>query len=226
MKNQNTRRGNTQKVVNKKGRVLRNLANRRVSLRTYHAGYNNKENALFDNGSCVEDAEQKHLSIRPFNKKAFTLIELLVVVLIIGILAAVALPQYQKAVEKARMVEMISYINTMKKDIDLWLLQNGGFPQELTVLLGKNVNLLDISLSDTLKWDTGGSSAESKNGNISTSSVTCDDSVCAFTLYLKPVELGINVWRGDDDSWDVVCERYSELDNKRCDQFEALYHSN
>lgn len=55
----------------------------------------------------------------------FTLIELLVVVLIIGILAAVALPQYEKAVEKSRATEAITILNYMHKQAQLCALANG-----------------------------------------------------------------------------------------------------
>ncbi len=55
----------------------------------------------------------------------FTLIELLVVVLIIGILTAVALPQYQKAVEKARAAEVVSTLSSLEKAMDVYLLGGG-----------------------------------------------------------------------------------------------------
>jgi len=65
------------------------------------------------------------------NKQAFTLIELLVVVLIIGILAAVALPQYQRAVMKSRFAIIRPLMRTLANAQEAYFLVNGSYSSNL-----------------------------------------------------------------------------------------------
>ena len=133
---------------------------------------------LFDNGT-----------------KAFTLIELLVVVLIIGILAAVALPQYRVAVGKARLAKIIPSVTAGKTALEMYYLANGSYPPDSnTTDFGFDLDLPDCTLGPGRAGTTGG--------------IICPDGsyydlldygVANAAGWSKPYQVGYMVWLTHSD---------------------------
>ncbi len=92
----------------------------------------------------------------------FTLIELLVVVLIIGILASVALPQYQKTVERSKSVQALSLIRTIAAAQQTYFMANGSYARTFDALD------IDIPWTGNIRWiESSGSFTSSSSRGFS-----------------------------------------------------------
>ena len=87
------------------------------------------------------------------NRKGFTLIEILIVVIILGILAAIVIPQFTNASKEAKQSALVTMVQSLRSQIALYKLQH-------------NDNLPDLVTSWdqlTLFSDLAGGTAAAKN---------------------------------------------------------------
>jgi general secretion pathway protein G len=76
------------------------------------------------------------------SKSGFTLVEILIVVIILGILAAIVIPQFTNASQDARKSSLTSQLQTLRSQIELYKLQHGDTLPDLTGAAPLNWNLL------------------------------------------------------------------------------------
>ena len=123
--------------------------------------------------------------------RAFTLIELLVVVLIIGILSAIALPQYKKAVWKSRFATVKALTKSIADAEEIYYLANNKYTTDWEELDMQGPAVKESSVSSTYgnyHYDWGYCQIENLTDTVY--KVACrlkngDDDLMGYTQYLK-----------------------------------------
>lgn len=68
--------------------------------------------------------------VQPKSRRGFTLIEILIVVVILGILAAIVIPQFSSASNEAAISSVRSQLQTLRSQVELYRVQLGEYPND------------------------------------------------------------------------------------------------
>jgi len=120
-------------------------------------------------------------------QKGFTLIELMIVVAIIGILAAIAIPQYQNYIGKSQVTRVVGEVGSLKT------------AAETLVLEGKTITNANLGWSESNLVDgTGDAQITVTNGDASNPTIAAKLGGDAATAVTGAI---ITYSRGNDGSW-------------------------
>ena len=161
------------------------------------------------------------------HNKGFTLIELLVVVLIIGILTAMALPQYFKAVERSRMSEAEQLLRSISEAQQRKYLQINKFATDYRGLdvapkgsmnrsfhtKGQNGNGFEVTLSEANAWEAGIGTAIRENKGIQAGKEHADDRMSYQYILRRYYANSTTECEGLDENGKALCADFCGLDS-------------
>jgi type IV pilus assembly protein PilA len=144
-------------------------------------------------------------------QKGFTLIELMIVVAIIGILAAVAIPQYQDYTVKAKLSKVTGVAAPIKTALALYNQENGGFP--ITAAPWATIGLSSAPSAtnevSALDWNGTANPVASGTGIILTLANIKAASIDTTTVTMTPTVGSTDIqWTNTCTSTDAILKKY------------------